>query len=72
EAVSSRSGLLTTVGWRIGEETAYALEGSVFIGGALFQWLRDELQLVASAREVDELAATVEDSGGCVLVPAFA
>ncbi|MFP6876698.1 MAG: glycerol kinase GlpK [Roseibacillus sp.] len=72
EAVASRSGLLTTVAWRLGGEVTYALEGSVFIGGALFQWLRDELQLVASASEVDELAATVPDSGGCVLVPAFA
>lgn len=72
EAVRSEHGLLTTVGWRIGDEVVYALEGSVFIGGALFQWLRDELQLVASAPEVDELAATVPDSGGCVLVPAFA
>ncbi len=72
QPVSSQSGLLTTVGWRIGGEVTYALEGSVFIGGALFQWLRDELQIVESVPEVDLLAATVPDSGGCVLVPAFA
>jgi glycerol kinase len=72
EAVASRSGMLTTVSWRLGGEVTYALEGSVFVGGALFQWLRDELQVVSSAQEVDELAATVPDSGGCVLVPAFA
>lgn len=72
KAVPSKNGLLTTVAWRIGGEICYALEGSVFIGGALFQWLRDELQIVSSAQEVDELASTVEDSAGCVLVPAFA
>jgi len=72
KAVTSQSGLLTTVAWRLGGEVTYALEGSVFIGGALFQWLRDELKIVASVSEVDELAATVPDSGGCVLVPAFA
>ncbi|NNM29235.1 MAG: glycerol kinase, partial [Akkermansiaceae bacterium] len=72
EAVRSSHGLLTTVGWTAGKETAYALEGSVFIGGALFQWLRDELQIVGTAPEVDALAASVPDSGGCMLVPAFA
>ena len=71
EAVSSRNGLLTTVAWRIGGEVSYALEGSVFIGGALCQWFRDEIQMVSSAPELDELAATVPDSGGCVVVPAF-
>lgn len=72
KAVTSQSGLLTTVAWRLGGEVTYALEGSVFIGGALFQWLRDELKIVARVSEVDELAATVPESGGCVLVPAFA
>ena len=71
EAVTSRNGLLTTVGWRVGGEVNYALEGSVFIGGAVCQWLRDEIQMVSSAPELDELAATVPDSGGCVVVPAF-
>lgn len=72
ETVTSSHGLLTTVGWKIGKETSYAQEGSVFIGGALFQWLRDELQVVGSAAEVDDLGASVPDSGGCVVVPAFA
>ena len=72
QAVPSRNNLLTTVAWRIGGKTEYALEGSVFIGGAAVQWLRDELQLVRSAAELDELAASVPDAGGLLLVPAFA
>jgi glycerol kinase len=71
-AVPSRNNLLTTVAWRIGGKTEYALEGSVFIGGAAVQWLRDELQLVRSAQELDDLAASVPDAGGLFLVPAFA
>lgn len=71
-AVRSRNNLLTTVAWRIGNHTEYALEGSVFIGGALVQWLRDELKLVGSAKELDELAASVPDASGLFLVPAFA
>ena len=70
--VVSRNNLLTTVAWRIGGKTEYALEGSVFIGGAVVQWLRDELQLVRSVAELDALAASVPDSGGLFLVPAFA
>ncbi|TVR51205.1 MAG: glycerol kinase [Puniceicoccaceae bacterium] len=72
EAVASENNLLTTVAWRMKGKTEYALEGSVFIGGAVIQWLRDELGLVGSAPEVDRLAETVEDSGGFYLVPAFA
>ena len=72
KAVPSRNNLLTTVAWRIGGKTEYALEGSVFVGGAAIQWLRDELQLVRSAAELDELAASVPDTGGVYLVPAFA
>lgn len=72
EAVASRNNLLTTVAWRLGGRTEYALEGSVFVGGAVVQWLRDGLQLVRSAQELDELAASVPDAGGLVLVPAFA
>jgi glycerol kinase len=72
EAVPSRNNLLTTIAWRIGNKTEYALEGSVFIAGAAVQWLRDELQLVKSARELDELAASVPNAGGLFLVPAFA
>jgi len=69
--VVSRNNLLTTVAWRIGGKTDYALEGSVFIGGATIQWLRDELQLVKDAAELDRLAASVPDAGGLFLVPAF-
>ena len=72
EAVASRNNLLTTIAWKIGSETTYALEGSVFIGGALMQWLRDEMHLIKTAAECDELAETVEDSNGLFLVPAFA
>lgn len=71
QAVASQNGLLSTVAWRLKGKVTYALEGSVFVGGALFQWLRDQLQLAESAPEIDELAAEVGDSGGCVLVPAF-
>jgi glycerol kinase len=70
--VTSKQRLLTTVAWQIGKKREYALEGSVFIGGAVVQWLRDGLQLVRSAQEVDMLAASVPDSGGVYLVPAFA
>ncbi|MEM7145038.1 MAG: glycerol kinase GlpK [Verrucomicrobiota bacterium] len=72
EAVVSENNLLTTVGWRIGGEVTYALEGSVFIGGAVVQWLRDGLEIIPDAPSVNELAASVEDSGGVYLVPAFA
>lgn len=70
--VFSRNNLLTTVAWRIGNQTEYALEGSVFIGGAVVQWLRDELQIVRNVQELDELAASVPNAGGLFLVPAFA
>jgi glycerol kinase len=70
--VPSKNGLLTTVGWRVGDEVRYALEGSSFIAGAAVQWLRDELKILGSASEVEALARQVEDSGGVVLVPAFA
>jgi glycerol kinase len=72
QPVPSRNNLLTTVAWRIGGKTEYALEGSVFIGGAVVQWLRDELQIVRDVRELDRLAASVPDAGGLFLVPAFA
>ncbi len=71
-AVPSKHNLLTTVAWRIGGRTEYALEGSVFVAGAAIQWLRDELRIVGSAAEADALAATVPDAGGVYLVPAFA
>ena len=69
--VASKRRLLTTVAWRIGGRTEYALEGSVFIGGAVVQWLRDGLGLIARSAEVEHLAATVPDNGGVFLVPAF-
>ncbi len=68
----SRNRLLTTVAWKIGARTEYAIEGSVFIGGAVVQWLRDGLGIVRSAGEVEALASSVPDSGGVYLVPAFA
>lgn len=70
--VTSRNRLLTTVAWRIGDQTDYALEGSVFIAGAAVQWLRDGLGIIRSSAEVECLAASVPDSGGVFLVPAFA
>ncbi len=69
--VRSDSGLLTTVGWRRGNETTYCLEGSVFIAGAVVQWLRDGLGLIASSAEVERLTTAVPDSGGVYFVPAF-
>ena len=71
-AVPSQNNLLTTVAWRIGGMTEYALEGSVFVGGAVIQWLRDEMHMISSAAECDALAATVSDANGLFLVPAFA
>jgi glycerol kinase len=68
----SRHKLLATVAWRRGERTEYALEGSVFIGGAVVQWLRDGLGIIKSSAEVEALAASVPDTGGVFLVPAFA
>jgi glycerol kinase len=71
--VASKHGLLTTVGYRIGTEPAvYALEGSIAVTGSLVQWLRDNLGLISTAAEVEDLARTVDDNGGCYIVPAFA
>ena len=69
--VRSNNKLLTTIGWQIGDEVTYALEGSVFIGGAVIQWLRDGLQLFDNAAESEELANSVTDSAGVVFVPAL-
>jgi glycerol kinase len=70
--VTSASGLLTTVGCRVGDEPpTYALEGSIAVTGALVQWFRDNITLIASAPEIETLARTVEDNGGCYFVPAF-
>ena len=64
--------LLSTIAWKIGDSIQYATEGSIFIGGALVQWLRDNLKLVNSASEIESLAGEVDDNGGVVVVPAFA
>ena len=72
KARASKNNLLTTVGWKIGKDTEYALEGSVFIAGAVVQWLRDGLKIIRTSCEVEHLAATVPDNGGVYLVPAFA
>jgi len=71
-AVTSKNHLLSTVAWRRGDTTDYALEGSVFIAGAVVQWLRDGLKIIRSAAEVEALAASVPDNGGVYLIPAFA
>ncbi len=69
--VRSQNKLLTTVAWQIGGETTYALEGSIFVGGAIVQWLRDGLGLIQSSSEVEQLARSVSDNGGIYLVPAL-
>ena len=71
EAVRSRAGLVTSVGWSVGGTTTYALEGSVFNAGSTIQWLRDELGLIETAPECDRLAESVQSSGGVYIVPAF-
>ena len=71
EAVRSKAGLVTSVGWSVGGELTYALEGSVFNAGSTIQWLRDELGLIDSAPECDRLAESVPSSGGVYIVPAF-
>jgi glycerol kinase len=70
-AVASTNRLLTTVAWRIGGKTEYALEGSVFVGGAVVQWLRDALGVIRSSSEIESLANSVSDNGGVYFVPAF-
>ena len=70
--IESKSKLLTTVAWRIGKETQYALEGSIFIAGAVVQWLRDGLGIIKKSEEVETLAASVKSSDGVYFVPAFA
>ena len=69
--ILSQNNLLTTIAWKIGDEISYALEGSVFVGGAAVQWLRDGLNLIEAAAEVEDLASSVETSEGVVVVPAF-
>jgi len=69
--VPSSNNLLTTVGWRVGGKTTYCLEGAVFVAGAVVQWLRDGLGIITKSEEVETLAASVPDSGGVFVVPAF-
>lgn len=71
QPVVSKNGLLTTTAWRIGGKATYALEGSVFMGGATIQWLRDELKLIQSASESESVANQVDNTDGVYLVPAF-
>ena len=71
EAVESKNNLLTTVAWKIGAVTEYALEGSIFVAGAVVQWLRDGLGLFECSAEIEALAASVPDNGGVFIVPAF-
>ena len=71
EAVRSEGGLLTTVGWSLNGEVTYCLEGSVFVGGAVVQWLRDGLGVISEASEIEKLAAECESTDGVYLVPAF-
>jgi glycerol kinase len=70
--ILSKNKLVTTIAWKIGNDVQYALEGSIFIGGAVVQWLRDGLGIIASSAEVEDLAQQVTDNGGVYLVPAFA
>lgn len=70
--IVSKNNLLTTIAWQIGDKTEYALEGSIFIAGAVVQWLRDGLGIIKSSSEVEVLANKVSDNGGVYLVPAFA
>ncbi|HEU5167392.1 MAG TPA: glycerol kinase GlpK [Chitinophagaceae bacterium] len=72
KAIASKNNLLTTIAWQIDGKTEYALEGSVFIAGAVVQWLRDSLKIIRTSQEVEALAATVLDSEGVYIVPAFA
>ncbi len=70
--IESKSQLLTTIAWKIGDETHYALEGSIFIAGAVVQWLRDGLGIISNSADVEKLAGEVKNSGGISFVPAFA
>ena len=71
KAVRSENGLLTTIGWGLDGKVTYCLEGSVFVAGAGVQWLRDGLGILDQSSDVEQLAASVPDSGGVFFVPAF-
>jgi glycerol kinase len=70
--IKSRNNLVTTIAWKVNGKVVYALEGSIFIAGAVVQWLRDEMKLISTSAEVEELAKKEEDTGGVYVVPAFA
>jgi glycerol kinase len=72
KAISSQNNLLTTIAWKIDDKVEYALEGSVFIAGAVVQWLRDELKIIRTSSEVEKLSQQVKDTDGVYIVPAFA
>ena len=72
KAIASKNNLLTTIAWKIDNKTEYALEGSVFIAGAVVQWLRDELKIIRTSADVEKLAGQVKDTDGVYIVPAFA
>jgi glycerol kinase len=72
QAMPSQNRLLTTIAWKIGDRVEYALEGSMLMAGAVVQWLRDELQIIRTSAEIEELASSVPNSNGVVVVPAFA
>ena len=69
--VMSKNNLLTTIAWKIGDRVDYALEGSIYVGGSVVQWLRDGLGFITSSSEIEDLASTVPDSGGVYFVPAL-
>ena len=69
--VMSKNNLLTTIAWKIGDQVIYALEGSIYVGGSVVQWLRDGLGFITSSSEIEDLASTVPDSGGVYFVPAL-
>jgi len=71
QCAKSKNGLVSTIAWRIGGKTTYALEGSVFVGGAAIQWLRDEMKLITRASETEQIAQSLKDNGGVYLVPTF-
>jgi len=72
KAIASKNNLLTTIAWQINDKVEYALEGSVFIAGAVVQWLRDELKIIRTSGEVEKLSQQVKDTNGVYIVPAFA
>ena len=71
DKIRSKNGLVSTIAWGLDGKVNYALEGSVFVAGAAIQWLRDEMKLISSAKETDEISKSVPDTNGCYVVPAF-